>query len=91
MPGQQGDRERMSELRQARGTTSNAQGEPFAAGSSNPLFSLIVPVYNVAPFLPDFLTSLSAQPSEDHELIFVNDGSTDGSGALIATWISTLR
>lgn len=58
-------------------------------GSSELMFSLVIPVYNVASFLPSFLASLGAQdpaPS-DWELIFVNDGSTDDSAAIICSWI----
>ena len=73
MPGQQRDPEGTSTLRPAQGTTSASQAEPVAFGAVDPLFSLIVPVYNVAPFLPDFLTSLGSQPYEDYELIFIND------------------
>lgn len=66
---------------------SDASREAQDTTSADPLFSLIIPVYNVAPFLPDFLTSLSAQANDDFEVIFVNDGSTDDSGSLIETWI----
>ena len=47
--------------------------------------SIILPVYNVEPFLPTCLDSLLAQdidPSE-YEIICVNDGSTDGSETII--------
>ncbi|MBQ6160491.1 MAG: glycosyltransferase family 2 protein [Oscillospiraceae bacterium] len=41
-------------------------------------FSVIVPVYNVADYLPKCLRSLLAQDCDDWELILVDDGSTDG-------------
>lgn len=44
--------------------------------------SVIVPVYNVAPFLPDCLQSLQRQGVDDMEVILVDDGSTDGSGRI---------
>ena len=54
----------------------------MSAQGGGPEFSLIVPVYNVAPFLPDFLTSLDEQiDAPAYELIFVDDGSTDDSPA----------
>ncbi len=54
----------------------------MSAQGGGPEFSLIVPVYNVAPFLPDFLTSLDEQiDTPAYELIFVDDGSTDDSPA----------
>lgn len=54
------------------------------------LFSLVVPTYNVARYLPAFLDSLSAQrlPISQCEVIFVDDGSTDASGELIRSWIA---
>ena len=41
-------------------------------------FSVIVPVYNVAEYLPACIDSLLAQRCEDWEIILVDDGSTDG-------------
>ena len=41
-------------------------------------FSVIVPVYNVADYLPACVYSLLTQQSKDWELILVDDGSTDG-------------
>lgn len=42
-------------------------------------FSVLVPVYNVKPYLAECLDSILNQGYEDMELIIVNDGSTDGS------------
>lgn len=47
-----------------------------------PKASVIVPVYNVMPYLTPCVCSVLAQTQEDFELILVNDGSTDESGAL---------
>ena len=46
-------------------------------------FSIIIPVYNVAPYLRECLDSLLAQTFTDWEAICVDDGSTDGSGAIL--------
>ena len=43
------------------------------------LISIIVPVYNVTPYLPLCLDSLVNQTYRDLEIICVNDGSTDDS------------
>uniref|UniRef100_UPI0040560F05 glycosyltransferase family 2 protein n=1 Tax=Alistipes sp. TaxID=1872444 RepID=UPI0040560F05 len=43
------------------------------------LISVIVPVYNAAPFLSKCVESILAQQVEDIELILVNDGSKDSS------------
>lgn len=47
------------------------------------LFSIIIPVYNVAPYLRECLDSVLAQTFTDWEAICVDDGSTDGSGAIL--------
>ena len=48
-----------------------------------PYFSIIIPVYNVAPYLRECLDSVLAQTFTDWEAICVDDGSTDGSGAIL--------
>lgn len=44
--------------------------------------SIIVPIYNVAPYLRKCVDSLLVQDISDYEIIFVDDGSTDDSGAI---------
>ena len=46
-------------------------------------FSIIIPVYNVEAFLRDCLDSVLRQSFPDWEAICVNDGSTDGSAAIL--------
>lgn len=41
--------------------------------------SIIVPVYNTAPYLRDCFDSIFAQTQKEIEVIAVNDGSTDNS------------
>lgn len=48
-----------------------------------PKFSIIIPVYNVAPYLRECLDSVLAQTFADWEAICVDDGSTDESGAIL--------
>lgn len=45
-------------------------------------FSVIIPVYNVKAYLDQCVESILQQSYENFELILVDDGSTDGSGAL---------
>jgi len=42
-----------------------------------PVVSVIIPAYNVAPFIGDTLRSVLAQTFSDYEVIIVNDGSPD--------------
>lgn len=44
--------------------------------------SVIVPVHNTRDYLPETVGSLRRQTEEEIEIILVDDGSTDGSGAL---------
>lgn len=46
-------------------------------------FSIIIPVYNVEQYLRDCLNSVVLQSHCDYEVICVNDGSTDGSLAIL--------
>ena len=44
--------------------------------------SIIIPVYNVENYLRSCLDSVLSQTYKDFEVLMVNDGSTDGSGAI---------
>ena len=46
----------------------------------NELISVIVPVYNIKPYIERCLDSICGQTHQDLEIIAVDDGSTDGSG-----------
>lgn len=48
----------------------------------NPLISIIVPVYNVEPYIRKCLDSILSQTYTNWEAILVDDGSTDQSGAI---------
>ncbi|MDL2315770.1 glycosyltransferase [Desulfovibrio sp. OttesenSCG-928-A18] len=51
--------------------------------SATPLVSVIIPIYNVAPYLGQCLDSVIGQSMRDLELICLNDGSTDESLAIL--------
>ncbi len=51
--------------------------------SENPIISVIIPNWNGAEHLPTCLESLRAQIFDDFETIIVDNGSTDGSLALL--------
>ena len=52
---------------------------PRSQPAHPPALSVILPVYNAAPYLQVALDSLTAQTFPDFELIAVDDGSTDAS------------
>lgn len=47
------------------------------------MLSIIIPVYNVAPYLRECLDSLLAQTFADWEAVCVDDGSADASGKIL--------
>jgi len=46
------------------------------------LFSVIVPIYKVAAYLPQCIESVTNQRFEDFELLLIDDGSPDNSGEI---------
>lgn len=48
--------------------------------------SIVIPVYNTRDFLPACLESVLLPDGKDYEIIVVNDGSTDDSGAVAAEY-----
>jgi glycosyltransferase involved in cell wall biosynthesis len=51
-----------------------------------PLVSVIIPTYNRAWILKEAIDSVLSQTFEDYELIVVDDGSTDDTGAVIGSF-----
>lgn len=47
-----------------------------------PLLSIIIPVYNIEDYIEDCTSSILEQDFDNYEVILVDDGSTDSSGAL---------
>ena len=50
---------------------------------TTPLISVLMPVYNCSPYLAKAVGSILEQSHTDFELICINDGSTDDSGAIL--------
>lgn len=49
-------------------------------------FSVIIPVYNVQPYLDTCVKSILSQSCADFEMLLIDDGSTDGSGEACDAW-----
>lgn len=49
----------------------------------NPLISICIPVYNVAPYIEQCVRSLMEQTYDNLEYVFVNDCSTDSSAEIL--------
>jgi len=61
-------------------------GDGGQAPDVTPRISIVLPVFNGADRLGATLTSVLGQTETDHELIIVDDGSTDGTGSIVADY-----
>src|SRR2546425_10794533 len=64
--------------------------EPLVRGPS-PKVSVVIPVYNGGPFLRESLDSILAQTYSDFETIVVDDGSTDDTPQILASYGPRIR
>ncbi|MCF3961186.1 glycosyltransferase family 2 protein [Streptomyces fuscigenes] len=53
--------------------------------------SVIVPYFNVRPFITEALRTLRANVRENYEIVFVDDCSTDGTPDVVAAFVPQLR
>lgn len=58
---------------------------------NKPLVSILLPVYNSAPFLADCLSSIQKQTYSNWELIIINDGSTDNTRQILESFAADSR
>ena len=49
----------------------------------SPVVSVLMPVYNTAPFVAEAIESILSQSFADFEFIIIDDGSTDGSAQIV--------
>lgn len=54
---------------------------------SNPLVSILIPVYNVEAFLPQCLDSVIGQTYQNLQIVLIDDGSTDKSWQIMQEYI----
>ncbi len=59
--------------------------------TSSPKLSLITPIYNVETFIHRCLNSMINQTYQNLEIILINDGSTDNSGAICDEYASKYK
>ncbi|MEW2546550.1 glycosyltransferase family 2 protein [Streptomyces sp. NPDC047002] len=83
------DRPAATDHDQADGAREQSDGAPAGAGGAAPRVkvSVVVPVYNPGPAIDGLVASLLRQtmPAGEWEAVFVDDGSTDGTGARLDT------
>ena len=54
--------------------------------TDSPVVSVLLPVRDAAPYLPQCIESLRVQTLADFEVLAVDDGSRDGSTEILAAW-----
>lgn len=57
--------------------------------TTNPLVSVLIPVFNGEKYLSEALDNIGKQTYGNLEIIILNDGSTDGSGAIIDRFVES--
>ena len=53
---------------------------------NNPLFSIIIPVYNISEYIENTLNAIKYQTFSNFEVLCVDDGSTD-----VAKYLTDMR
>ncbi|MBQ3134488.1 MAG: glycosyltransferase [Oscillospiraceae bacterium] len=76
-------RELLDLLEDSRFPTLRPCRSPIFPPQEVPYVSIIIPVYNVEAYLQECLDSVISQTLKNIEIICVNDGSTDGSAAIL--------
>jgi hypothetical protein len=80
-----GEIERASLIEEYIAETSKETSQHIAV-NNQPLFSVLVPAYNQAEYLPQALDSLLSQTYDNWEAIVVNDGSTDETAEVVGRY-----
>lgn len=67
------------------------QYDPDESEQSVPLVSVIMPAYNAGPYIGEAIQSILDQTFANWDLIVVDDGSTDNTAEVVATFLSDRR
>ncbi|MDL0429704.1 glycosyltransferase [Marinobacter sp. TBZ242] len=59
--------------------------------NENPLVSIITPTFNRSDYLPEAIDSVLGQTYQNFELVIIDDGSTDGTKALMNAYLEDQR
>jgi glycosyltransferase involved in cell wall biosynthesis len=70
---------------------ANNQNRRDVAGGDQPLVSVIIPAYNCAAYVREAVDSALSQDYPALEVIVVDDGSTDGTGAVLESYGKEIR
>lgn len=65
--------------------------QTFSLSPSPPLVTVLMPVFNAAPYIEEAVESILQQTCNDFEFLIIDDGSTDNSAELVATCDSRIR
>jgi glycosyltransferase involved in cell wall biosynthesis len=68
--------------------TDNETGKTMGDSEKNPSLTIFTPTYNRAHTLERVYRSLQAQTCFDFEWLVVDDGSTDGTEGMFASWLA---
>jgi glycosyltransferase involved in cell wall biosynthesis len=71
--------------------TAGKHAVPDRAVEVRPLVSVIVAAYNASLTIGETIRSVLGQTRQDFEIVVVDDGSTDDTGALVTQWLADPR
>ncbi|GAA2550828.1 hypothetical protein GCM10010435_21200 [Winogradskya consettensis] len=80
------DSKRIPAQRSPSVTDSVAESPQSPSTGAKPLLSVVVPAHDIDAYLDECLASIAAQTYHNLEVVVVDDGSVDGTGAIVDEW-----